>query len=658
MRQFFLYLVVLASAFISSYSLAVEPVKLNQQPHPVDLAAHLEYLVDESNTLSFNEVRNDSNLIWHVKPADKDELSFGYTNSAYWMRFDLYNETNTAIQTNIQLAYPVLDYIDIFELTPNAETKLYELGDKRPFSDRFVQHRNFVLPVQLPAKSLHSYYVRVETSSAMQLPISLWSDHSLLQASQAEMLGLGIYFGTMVVMVLYNLFVYFSVREKNYLYYVFYVASVALFFSSLSGISFQYLWPNSTRWNDQSIAFFLACIVLFAAIFTISFLRVEESFPRLKLAARAVVVISALLVMVSPFAPYQITISAVILWAIFGIHAALAMGMFRWLSGDSSAKYYFLSWMTFLIGGVILALNKFDFIARNFYTEHAVQLGSAFEVILLSFALADRLNVEKKRRYQAQASALENERIAHQARTEALQQEQKARQAQEDALVHEREARRAQASALEIQRKANETLEDKVKQRTHELERANQRLEELTYTDGLTGIRNRRFLNKALGRELSRGCREQSPLTAILIDIDHFKQFNDSHGHLAGDDCLREVAIAICACAKREEDVVTRYGGEEFCVLLPNTDAESALNIAECIRKAISEIDFKINERSVGVTASLGVACCIPTMDLQPEKFLTAADEALYRSKSAGRNQTHASLNPSLDHMDLKQNRG
>ena len=128
----------------------------------------------------------------------------------------------------------------------------------------------------------------------------LWKEKSLLKATQAEMLGLGIYFGTMGVMVLYNLFVFFSTREVNYLYYVFYVASIALFFSSLSGIAYQYLWPTSTAWNDQSIVFFLASVVVFAGLFTISFLRVNETFPKLKHIGTVVMAVSILIMAASP----------------------------------------------------------------------------------------------------------------------------------------------------------------------------------------------------------------------------------------------------------------------------------------------------------------------------------------------------------------------
>lgn len=629
---------------------------ISDQSDNINLLPYLEYLPDSAHTLSFEDIRHSTAAdSWRPAPLHRESLNFGYTDDVYWFRFHLENATNTVQRGNIELGYNVLDYIDIYVEQPDQETQLIELGDKRPFTDRLVDHRNFIIPMSLTPGEKANVYLRIQTTSSMQVPITFLREASLLKSTQAAMLGLGIYFGTMGVMVLYNLFVFFSVRESNYLYYVCYVASIAMFFSSLSGISFQYLWPNNTWWNDQSIVFFLACVVLFAALFTIRFLRIAETFPRIHHVGTVIVVISAIIVASSLLFEYRTMIAVVISWAVIGITIAICVGMYRWVLGDSSAKYYCISWFTFLIGGIVLALNKFDIVQRNFLTENATQFGSALEVILLSFALADRLNIEKRRRFEAQLHALENERVARLAQAEALQQEKNARLAQEQALKHEREAREAQAAALTVQRQATETLEYKVKERTHELEIANQRLEELTYTDGLTGIRNRRYLNRALEREFSRARREKVPLTAILIDIDHFKQFNDTHGHLVGDDCLREVAQAINECALRDNDVVARYGGEEFCVLLPNTDQTGALQVAEQICEAIRDIKFEASGQRITVTASLGASACIPERHHDVDKFIAAADTALYQSKANGRNQVNFAL-PDFSSSPSRQN--
>ncbi len=638
-------LLMLAGGLNSPAFSATDILELDGNSDQINLAHHVEYLVDPSDQLTVNDVQSPARAsAWQPAALSSDNINFGYTNNTYWFHFRLKNIDSHTIRKQLEIGYPVLDYIDVVQQFANGNIINLALGDKRPFHDRPVQHRNFILPLQLHGGDMLDVYIRVRTTSSMQLPIMLWRDSTLLEVAQSQMLGLGIYYGTMVVMILYNLFVFFSVREVNYLYYVLYVACMALFLASLNGVSYQYLWPGSIWWNDQSIVFFLAGVVLFAALFTINFLRIPEVFPRTHHIGSVVVVISASIMLATLFMPYSTMIAVVIGWAIIGIAFAIVIGMYRWMSGDSSAKYYCIAWYSMLIGGVILALNKFDILSRNFFTENAAQLGSALEVILLSFALADRLNVEKRRRFEAQLQSLENERIARLAQAEALQQEKNAREAQEKALVHEREARTAQDKALEIQRRANETLEFKVRERTHELEIANQRLEELTFTDGLTGIRNRRFLNRALEREFARAKREKLPLSLLLIDIDHFKQFNDKYGHLVGDDCLRTVAGRIEETALRENDIVARYGGEEFCVLLPNTDQAGSQQVAEMIRKRVCEAGFQVGQQPVVITVSIGLTTCIPERHHEIDQFVAAADSALYASKRNGRNQVTLEL--------------
>lgn len=629
----------------TSVASAAETIALDDNSDQLNLVHHVEYLVDDSGKLTVNDVQDSTRDREWQRPVNViDNVNFGYTSASYWFRFRLHNDTTHTIAKQLEIGYPVLDYIDVYQQFSNGNSVNLSMGDKRPFQDRPVNHRNFIMPLKLQPQDMVDIYIRVHTTSSMQVPLMLWRDTTLLEAAQAEMLGLGIYYGTMVVMILYNLFVFLSVREANYLYYVLYVACMALFLASLNGVSYQYLWPTGIWWNDQSIVFFLAGVVLFAALFTINFLRIHEVFPRLRIAANGVVVISAGVMLATLFLPYSTMISVVIAWAVAGISLAILFGSYRWLNGDSSAKYYCIAWYTMLFGGVILALNKFDMVPRNFFTENATQFGSALEVILLSFALADRLNVEKRRRFEAQLQALEHERVARLAQAEALQQEKNARLAQEKALLHEREARNAQDKALEIQMRANETLEYKVKERTHELEIANKRLEELTYTDGLTGIRNRRYLNRALEREFSRAKREKLPLSLLLIDIDHFKQFNDKYGHLVGDDCLRTVATTIEDSALRENDIVARYGGEEFCVLLPNTDQPGAHQVAELIRQRVQQADFQVGGNAVTITVSVGLTTCIPERHHEIDQFVAAADSALYSSKRNGRNQVTAEL--------------
>lgn len=171
--------------------------------------------------------------------------------------------------------------------------------------------------------------------------------------------------------------------------------------------------------------------------------------------------------------------------------------------------------------------------------------------------------------------------------------------------------------------------------------KANQELERLATLDSLTGVANRRLFDEYLGLEWLQMFREQSPLSLILCDVDFFKLYNDTYGHLVGDFCLQQVAATINTCVKRPADLVARYGGEEFAVILPNTDASGALNVAESIREKVQSLNITHAKSSVNefVTLSLGVTTVIPNTEINPDILIAITDKALYSAKQQGRNR-------------------
>ena len=168
-------------------------------------------------------------------------------------------------------------------------------------------------------------------------------------------------------------------------------------------------------------------------------------------------------------------------------------------------------------------------------------------------------------------------------------------------------------------------------------------LQRLALVDSLTSLPNRRSLDKNLDFEWKRAAREGKPLSSILLDIDFFKLFNDTYGHLAGDGCLKEVARSVQIASQRPADLTARYGGEEFAVLLPATEREGAVIVAERIRKEVERLGILHATSSISdvVTVSLGVATLVPTLDISPLELLSKADKALYQAKAAGRNRVH-----------------
>ncbi len=183
-------------------------------------------------------------------------------------------------------------------------------------------------------------------------------------------------------------------------------------------------------------------------------------------------------------------------------------------------------------------------------------------------------------------------------------------------------------------------LQSLVEERTAALERLNQELQRLTATDGLTGVANRRRFDEALEHEWRRAIRANAPLACIMIDIDHFKAFNDRYGHLQGDACLRQIAHALVSTVRRAGDIVARYGGEEFAVVLPATTLVGAKLVAEQLRTDVVKLKIQHDASATGphVTISLGVASTVPRQGVAPATLVAAADRALYQAKRSGRN--------------------
>jgi len=206
----------------------------------------------------------------------------------------------------------------------------------------------------------------------------------------------------------------------------------------------------------------------------------------------------------------------------------------------------------------------------------------------------------------------------------------------------EDETRALEAGAVDFITKPFNVAVVRARVRTHlTLKRQSDAMREMTLTDALTGIANRRSFNDAIQNEWRRCARSVTLLSVIMIDIDHFKLYNDAYGHQAGDACLKQVAAAMLQCAGRSPDLLARYGGEEFVILLPQVDAQGAATVAARILESVRALAIPHRMSSAGdtVTVSIGVATLLPDMGSDPEELVSCADNALYRAKKEGRNR-------------------
>ncbi len=584
------------ACFICLFSIGVgaSPLLLSDEGKGINLNSSINYLEDPNSDLQLeNVMTNQSN--W--SPNNEKTFNKSYNESSWWLKIDIDNPTTHAQSRLLEISYPVLDYIDVYVVSGGELLQQHTLGDKYPYNQRLFDHRYFIIPLEWEPRQQLTVYLKVKSSSAIQVPLTLWEERSFFSFDTTRTLLQGLFFGTMLVIAAYNLLIYSVLGERTYLSYVGYVLCMPLFLASLGGHSFRYLWPTYTEWNDQSIIVFLSGVVIFGAAFTRSFLKVGLYSVWLDRTLYVFWLGSIALAISAFFIPYHYNIIALIIWAAAACVTAVVCGCVCWYKGQITAKYYTIAWTSMLSGGIILALNKASILPSNLFTEYGTHIGSALEVVLLSFALAERINAERRMRYEAQEHAL----IAT--------------------------------------RKANEELETRVHERTCELESLTKQLRDLSNTDQLTGLHNRRHLDAVLIEEWERGKRYQHPMAVILMDIDHFKSVNDTHGHAVGDDCLQQVAKRIHQGLRWPTDFASRYGGEEFCIILPETDIQGAVSVAERIRTLIEKEPIETRTGPLPITISAGVHSVIPSNNNSPQAVLEQADMALYRAKQDGRNR-------------------
>lgn len=595
-------LVALICTFISpSYAEIQEPLAINGQ--------HIEVLIDPEHQLTVDNILDQKDLIW--KSSNYKTPSYGFSPHTYWFRFTLPAQKNESI---LELNYALLDDISYYRLQDGKIIETILTGDKRSFSNRPIRHRAFLFPVTASDQN-QTILLKIRSSSAIQVPLRLWSENTFFERDQYLFVEHGIYYGIALVMVLYNFFLFLRLRDSAYGFYVLYVITFAFAQLSLSGFSYQFIWPDSPEWNEKSLAVLTPLIVISAAVFSSHFLKLTSYYPRLSKLLYSHAFIGIVISAASVYLPYHTMIPYAAGLAIVTCLTILLISYYVIVkSMHKYAIYFAAAWSVFLVGVVVLAMNKFGFLPRTWVTESAAQIGSAIEIILLSFALAERLYDAMQRRFIA-----ENESI----------------------YIKEK--------LIRTQQKQNQVLESEVTARTQDLEEAlnkvnilNDELSDLSTMDQVTGVRNRRYFDDMLEKEFRRAFRNHSNISLIMLDLDHFKSVNDTHGHLAGDLCLKTIANAIYNIVKRPPDLVCRYGGEELAIILPETDLKGAMITAERIRHQIESLQVKFSGETISVTASLGVSSFIPNTNKTPNLLIELADNALYQAKNDGRNCTRS----------------
>ncbi|MBI5816033.1 MAG: diguanylate cyclase [Nitrospinae bacterium] len=544
-------------------------------------------------------------------PIGESEPNFGYSKSAFWLHASLKGVPGGSPDWMLEIPFPTLDKVEVFFVDPSSGKviKSHATGDTVPFAQRPYPHRNFVFPLRLAPENRVDVFIRVESQGSLTVGTLLWPADLFHHASRGAYMALLFYFGALTALFAYNLLLYISLLDRSYLYYILFVGSMAVGQMSWNGLGYEYLWPDFTIWgNVASVAGFDAA-GFFGAVFSREFLGVRRSAPALdKLLAACQMVFAALFITI-PATPYQINAIATSATGVVFAAAASASGVVCLVRGFSAARYFLLAWSMLLVGVAALGSRNLGWLPTNFFTKYSMLIGSGLEMLLLSFALADRVNALRKEKELAQADAYS-----------------------------------ARLAMIEALTRTERELEAKVAERTRELTDVNSRLAEsanqlrkMAHHDPLTGLANRILLDETLGLAVERTRRHNGRLAVFLVDLDGFKLINDTHGHDAGDSVLVATAQTLKNCV-RASDTVARLGGDEFVLVLDElANPAAAEHIA---RKIVEEINSPVIVKGgkLQISGSLGAAI-FPEDGDDSDTLINMADRAMYNAKLAGRNQ-------------------
>ena len=395
--------------FIPTPAIALEKTVL---PDPASfkqsVIPRFYWMEDAARTLTINDVAGEKGD-GRFTLSDRDSLSLGLSGSALWVRFTVVNSSSKPADWILENDHPLWDFVEFYAKDENGAWTMKRAGDHVPFSEREIAYRKSTFHATIPPGAERTFYTRLygEIVQSVKIKIALWPEDAFHNGNTTEYILLGLFFGSMAVMFFYNLFLFFYVGDRSYLWYVLYVLGISLCWFAYTGLSFQYLWPNSAYMADNASILFALTGFFFAALFGRSFLETRRYTPRLDAlfllsAAMSLAGIAFLALGFFKLAlgmSYQAQITSSLLY--------ITAGAIRIYQGYRPARFYLLSWSMVGVGHIIMFLKDTGFLPYNALTLWAPQMGTWLDVVLLSFALADRINFIMAEREKVAAKLLE-----------------------------------------------------------------------------------------------------------------------------------------------------------------------------------------------------------------------------------------------------------
>ncbi len=382
---------ILFILFFATSAHGTEPVIVDESFDSQLLGQYLMFFEDVDHQYKFTDISKITDR-WEVIEGEK--VNFAYSSSSFWFCFKINNKMEQPTELYLEVDYPLLEYVNFYLPDKSGGFQVFNTGTELPFEKRAIADRNFLFHINKPIGE-HTFHLQIQSRTPLNFSITLMSRKAYFDKIHRELPILWIYFGLMLVMVIYNFFMYFSIKDFTYIHCLLFISSLALLMFHLNGFSFQYLWPHSGWWVRRNGFFMICTTCITAALYTRSFLETKKVTPYFDNLLKYSIVIPgvplAFLIMITGISKsYKIV---VLIWAIHTSLFLIILILKHFLVHKSrQAHFIFAGLSALLCGGILYPLQAAGSIPSNFITIWGMQIGSAMMILLFSLGLSDKIN--------------------------------------------------------------------------------------------------------------------------------------------------------------------------------------------------------------------------------------------------------------------------
>jgi PAS domain S-box-containing protein len=362
----------------------------------------VDYILDDSLELTLEDVRASER--W--QPIDRDIVNLGFIKEAAWFRFEL-----QAINSNdyiLHLPYPILDYLDHYSFVDGEPYLEVKTGDARRFDTRASNHIDFVFPYRLEAGQILTVYLRIDTEGSLDVPLRFSSKELFLESDAENTLFRGFVLGVLFLMLFYNAFIFISLRDRVYGLYVLNIFSYIVASNAYDGGAFKFLWPNAPILNNYIFPIFNGLILVTGILFMLALLQVMKTSTWYKKYFLILLGIVSTFPLLGALIPYSVIVPIEVVFLLIVYTSSLILGIHLSLKGDRTAMYFTVAVCLFMVGLASSNLKALGLLPTNFFTQHAYQVGFFIDMVVLSLALAQKIDVARKERSWAQRENIKN----------------------------------------------------------------------------------------------------------------------------------------------------------------------------------------------------------------------------------------------------------